>query len=64
MVKIVNLEPHPTVVKEIVCPNCGATLSYVPQDVQKRSYVDYGGDSDTSYWIVCPNCDHKISVRP
>jgi hypothetical protein len=25
--------------------------------------VDYGGDSDTSYWINCPKCNANIPVK-
>ena len=62
MVRIVKVDPHPTVVKEVVCRNCGATLSYVPQDVASRYVRDYGGGGDTYSHIMCPNCNKQVGV--
>ena len=62
MVTVVNTVPHPSVIKEVVCRNCGATLSYVPADVKKEIHKDYGGGSDTIYYIRCPPCSHKVLV--
>jgi len=63
MVTIVNKEPHSSVVKEVICRNCGATLSYVPMEVKEKTYKDYGGGSDTERWIDCPNCNNKQGVK-
>jgi len=63
VIKVIKEGPDPSVVKQVVCSHCGATLEYTPIDVQQRSYTDYGGDSDTSYWINCPKCSSHISVR-
>ena len=63
MVTVVSTIPHPTVVKQIVCRNCGATLEYVPLDVKETRHTDYGGGTDTYYHIVCPNCSDKVSVK-
>jgi NTP pyrophosphatase (non-canonical NTP hydrolase) len=46
MVRIVKIEPHPSVVKEAVCRSCGATLEYVPKEVQTRTWMDYGGGNN------------------
>lgn len=62
MVKVVKDGPDPSVVKQVVCGKCGAALEYIPLDVKERSYTDYGGDSDTTYWINCPKCSNHISV--
>lgn len=63
MVTVVNPNPHPSVVKEAICrKGCGATLSYVPNDVQNRYVRDYGGGGDTHYWINCP-CGKQIAVK-
>jgi DNA-directed RNA polymerase subunit RPC12/RpoP len=62
MVRIVKVEPHPTVVKEVVCRNCGATLEYVPKDIQSRQ-VSCMGDIDTYRYIVCPNCSEDLGVH-
>ena len=63
MVTVVSTVPHPSVVKEVICRNCGATLNYVPADVQKRTVSDYGGGRDTYEFIKCPPCSHEIYVR-
>jgi len=64
MVQIVSIEPHPTAVKEIVCRSgCGATLSYVPNEVQKYHGTDISGGPDGREWIVCPNCNRDVNIR-
>lgn len=63
MVTVVSTVPHPSVIKEVVCHNCGSTLNYVPRDVQSHTYKDYSGCSDTDYFIVCPACDEKVFVK-
>lgn len=62
MVRIVKVEPHPTVLKEAICKGCGATLEYVPNEVQNRSYMDYGGDNNYIEFITCPNCNKEVRV--
>lgn len=62
MVTIVKTEPHPSVVKEVVCRSCGATLSYVPNDVKSRMVSDYGGGRDEYKHIKCPNCSKEVGV--
>lgn len=63
MVTVVSTNPHPSVVKETICRNCGATLSYVPADVKKRVERDYGGGSDVIHFIKCPPCGHEVHVK-
>jgi DNA-directed RNA polymerase subunit RPC12/RpoP len=63
MVTVVSTVPHPSVVKEAVCRNCGATLNYVPADIKKEVNTDYTGDKDISYHIVCPPCNNKVLVK-
>lgn len=63
MVKVVSLGPHQSVVKEVICKNCGAVLQYVPMDVQQKVTVDYTGGKDTYHYIECPPCKNEISVR-
>lgn len=63
MVTVVKTEPHPSVVKEVICRNCGATLQYVPKDVQERKDYDYTGSYDIVNFITCPPCGDKVSVR-
>lgn len=62
MVNIVSRQPHPSVVKECLCKNCGSTLSYTPSDVKKHESSDYLGDVSISYKIICPVCEHNIFV--
>ena len=63
VVKIVNPEPDPSVVKRVVCRNCGVKLEYVPMDVKSDTRKDYGGGSDTYYWIDCPECSSAVHVN-
>ena len=63
MVRIVKLDPHYSVAKEVVCNCCGATLEYVPIDVVEETISDYRGDSETVKHIKCPNCGNKIYVK-
>jgi DNA-directed RNA polymerase subunit RPC12/RpoP len=63
MVKVISTEPHPTVVKQVVCRNCGATLEYVPADVKSHTYSDYGGGIDVTCYIKCPPCGHEVTVK-
>jgi len=62
MVKVISTEPHRSVVKEIVCKNCGATLQYVPKDIESEIHHDYGGGSDEFRFIKCPPCGQKVGV--
>jgi DNA-directed RNA polymerase subunit RPC12/RpoP len=63
MVRIVKVEPHPSVVKEVVCRSCGATLEYVPKEVQTRTWMDYSGDNNIVDYIACPNCSSEVKVK-
>lgn len=63
MVTVVSTVPHPSVVKEAVCKNCGATLNYVPADIKQRTVGDYLGDKETIHYIECPPCKHQVTVR-
>lgn len=62
-VKIIKTEPDPKVVKEVVCGHCGVTLQYVPKDVKDYKSYDYTGDYDTVYYIECPACNAKVTVK-
>lgn len=63
MVTVVKTEPHPGVVKEVICRNCGATLNYVPKDVLESKVSDYTGDYDIVKFINCPPCGNKVYVK-
>ena len=64
MTFVVHKDPHPSVVKEAVCRNgCGATVGYVPNDIQQETHTDYGGGSDVYNYITCACCSKKIFVK-
>lgn len=63
MVTVVSTVPHPSVVKEVVCRNCGATLNYVPADIKREESRDYTGGLDVNHYINCPPCNHKVYVK-
>ena len=63
MVKVISTVPHKSVVKEAICPNCGATLEYTPNDVTSKVHRDYGGGSDTYHYIDCPARSKTMEVR-
>ena len=43
VVRIIDPNPHPSVVKQVLCRNCGVKLEYTPADVSKRTVTDYTG---------------------
>ena len=63
MPKLLRIDPGQA--KEVTHTKCGAVISYFEREVQSAIYHDYGGGSDTWYWITCPNCEEKMEVgRP
>lgn len=62
MVAIVSTSPDASVVKHVICRNCGATLAYVPRDVKNRIDTDYTGGRDNVRFIICPNCGSSVTV--
>lgn len=62
MVEVVSTTPHQSVVKEIICRNCGATLRYTPNDIKKRIESDYTGCKEQVRFIKCPLCGHEIYI--
>lgn len=63
MVTVVSKQPHATVLKEIICRNCGCTLQYVPRDIKERTVSDYTGDRELVRYIECPECNDQVTVR-
>ena len=63
MVRVVDVGPDKSLVKEVVCKNCSATLEYVPRDIESRTFSDYGGGSDTIYFIKCPPCGEEVYIK-
>jgi RNase P subunit RPR2 len=61
MVQIVGKDQ--SVYKRITCRNCATILEYTPNEVQKRVTKDYGGGTDVTEYIQCPNCAKDVTVR-
>lgn len=36
---------------------------YLPSDRESRVVRDYTGDSETLYWITCPECKSRVDVK-
>jgi DNA-directed RNA polymerase subunit RPC12/RpoP len=62
MIKVISTVPHESVVKQIVCKHCGSTLEYAPVDVLVSRWTDYGGDLNTTRYIVCPTCSKEAVI--
>lgn len=60
--KIIDEKPHPDVTKRKICPHCGITLEYVPNDVKTRSGTDPHSGGWTVSFIHCPKCKREITV--
>jgi RNase P subunit RPR2 len=63
MVTVISKGPHQSVVKEVICRNCGSTLQYVPRDIKERIVSDYTGDRETIRYIECPECGDNATVK-
>jgi len=62
-INVISTTPHQSVVKQVICRNCGATLEYTPNDVQSKYVKDYGGGGDMERTITCPPCGKPVHVR-
>lgn len=59
--KVIDEKPDPSVVKTVVCSNCGVKLEYVPDDVKTLwSGTDISGGPDGAEGFECPRCRHAI----
>ena len=58
-VVVISKTPDPSVIKHVVCRNCGAKLQYVPNDIKRYDGKDYTGGADGRTWIDCPNCNKE-----
>lgn len=58
MIKIIEQKPDKSVVKTVICRNCGVKLEYVPNDLIHNSGNDWSTDH-----IVCPNCHKSIVIN-
>lgn len=54
----------PVKTKTVICMKCSYQLEYTGEDVQSYDKTDYGGGTDTYYYIVCPRptCREKNNV--
>ena len=59
-VRVTQTEPDPKVVKKVSCGGCGATLEYVPNDVE--THIACCDKDDGFSYVVCPNCNKKVVV--
>lgn len=62
MVRVISTQPEPTAVKRKVHMHCGATLEYLPFEVQRDYSTDYTGGKDWYNYIPCPNCGQRCHV--
>ena len=60
---VVDKGPDPSVVRKVVCQQCGATLAYTPRDVQFSTSAGIDGTYDTRSYIRCPKCKEIIDVK-
>lgn len=58
MAKLIRIDK--TKAKRITHKDCGAVIEYFENEVQSYNKTDYGGGTDTYYYIICPNCKNKI----
>jgi DNA-directed RNA polymerase subunit RPC12/RpoP len=62
-IRVIKKKPDRSVLKTIVCDNCGVTLEYTPKDVKTRNVTDYSGGSDGEEYIRCPECKEKVIIN-
>ena len=49
--------------KRATCGECSSIIEYVPIEMKSYVHHDYGGGSDTIYYIDCPQCGNKVTVK-
>ncbi len=59
MVKVVGRDE--SVVRRVTCRSCASILEYTLSEVDSYVDHDYGGGSDTVYYIRCPSCGNTIT---
>lgn len=60
MVQVVGRDP--VAVKRKTCRSCASILEFTGSEIIERNISDYGGGSDTYYWIVCPTCGKDVDL--
>ena len=48
--------------RTVVHKDCGAKIGFYNNEAQTGNHQDYGGGSETWYYIICPNCGEKVEV--
>lgn len=61
MVTVVGLDTSK--ILRITCKCCAAILEYLPIEVQKRTYKDYGGGTNVVEYIQCPQCKKEVIIK-
>lgn len=54
-IEVINKVPAQSVLKTVVCKNCGWEHRYAPIDVNHSVSHDYDGFSETWWYIRCQN---------
>ena len=49
--------------KKVTCEQCGAILEYFPKDVKSQALYSMCEYDCTIYWVDCPECKNKVSVK-
>jgi hypothetical protein len=62
-IRIIEKKPDKSVLKEVICRNCGVKLEYTPNDIRKYEGRDISGGPDGSWWITYPKCRERIILR-
>jgi len=62
-VKIIDEGPDPSVVKQIICKNCGVKLEYLPVDILDGTTSDYTGSKDIYHYINCLKCNKEVIIK-
>jgi phage terminase large subunit GpA-like protein len=57
------IEINPELEKRATHKECGAVIGYYQNEVQSYIYHDYGGGSETIYYIVCPHCGKQVTIK-
>lgn len=63
MARVLDPKPQSDVEKQMSCQQCGALIAYVPNDIIKKTFSDYGGGSDTYNYVNCPNCQKDTRIK-
>lgn len=63
VVRVIEEKPDPSVVKQVICPNCGVKLEYVPDEVRRYEGKDYSGGPAGHEWIDCPRCEKSVILK-